>query len=112
MTRAGRRSDSLTNSQDTQLRTLWHDKRYTVADIARMLGTKQWTVSDAARRLGLGKKAYSERKYVADPSPDEIAAACREIRETHWTDEEYELRATASSPRWIVPMCDFEGSNR
>lgn len=107
-----RRSDNLTSEQERRLRELWLDERYSAAEIARMIGSKQWTINDAARRLGLGFKKQTHRKDVPDPTPEEIEAACLEIQQLHWTEEDFERRASSAAPRWVVPMCDFEGSTR
>jgi hypothetical protein len=43
-------------------------------------------------------------EIINSPTPEEIAAACRQIRE-EWTEEEFYLRAGVRRGGWLPPGC-------
>lgn len=88
-----RRMESLTRQQEARLVELWENEEYSSAELAIEIGCKQWALSRAAKRLGMRRHHSKNRRFVKDPTQDEIAERCKEIREKFWTDEDYYLRS-------------------
>jgi len=62
---------------------LWHAGE-TLDRLAARIGVSRATVMRYAKRLGLPSRGQLQRK--PDPTPDEIAERCRELRERHLAD--------------------------
>ena len=88
------------------LRELWPKANMTTAEIAAYLGEKQWTINDAARRLGLGPKLRMSRRFIEDPTPEQIEVACAEIRRLHWDEDTYDQRAVSGA--WRCPVVSIK----
>jgi hypothetical protein len=96
---------------DERLREMWSDERFSISDICDALGALQWDVTTRARVLGLPPKATRGGPQVrqADPSPEDIERACREIQARHWTDEEREVRWVGGGcVHWSVPVVGLD----
>ena len=64
-----------------QLITLWYDDSLTAAEIAMELGVSASWLSANRERLGLPERMSRREIPIDDPTPEEIAERCAEIRE-------------------------------
>lgn len=105
------RPGTIPSVDEESLARLWASGETTLAEMAFELGVKQWQLQKTARRMGLGdKRAKLGRKFVVDPTPEEIEERCRQIREQHWTEEDYDLRwQYGRSHGWLPPGTENMG---
>jgi len=78
---------NMTANEKRAIKRLWKSDM-TLAEICEELGFSPGEVADAAKFLNLKKRAAPDL-YL--PTPEEIRAACAEIR-SRWTPSEHELR--------------------
>ena len=83
---------------------LWMNPSLCNDEVCERLNCSFTKVRSAAKRLGLplARLGCKTGNRPRNPTPDEIAAACREIQST-WTDEERNARAGVS-PRLLTFM--------
>lgn len=94
-----------------KVRELWTTERSN-ADIAAELGLSLLQLYAAGRKLKLrDRSVYVNRVYEksADPTPEEIAERCAEIR-AEWPDGEEDRRFVGSvvAPKWTIPAFTFD----
>ena len=73
---------------------LWHSDMET-PEIALEIGVSLSTLHTLRIRHKLPKKTRATVKFVADPTPDEIAQRARECRERHYAERRGEIDLTA-----------------
>ena len=94
-----------------KVRQLWTTERSN-SDIAAELGLSLLQLYAAGRKLKLrDRSVYVNRVYEksVDPTPEEIAERCAEIR-AEWPDGEEERRlvGNVAAPRWTIPGFHFD----
>lgn len=94
-----------------KVRELWTTERSN-ADIAAELGLSLLQLYAAGRKLKLrDRSVYVNRAYEksADPTPEEIAERCAEIR-AEWPAGEEDRRFVGSvaAPKWTIPAFTFD----
>lgn len=96
------RKNNMTPLDPARVVDLWLDTTLGRDDICELLGCSYTKVRTVALDLGLpsARLGGNTGRRPADPTPDEIASACREIQ-AGWTDEERNARAGVS-PRLHV----------
>lgn len=98
-----------------KLRALWRTER-TNADIAAELGITTVQLYVAGRALKLEQRwGHVRRVYKdsVDPTPEEIAERCAEIR-AEWPAGEADRRlvGNVADPSWMIPEFSFDRRRR